>query len=114
VEEAAGLERHFAVIAVTALALLLLASVFIQNWWAALLALPAVLYPAIFLGDLFFWLYRFGHELDPHAALSSSVKPFTPVLLGEGRIGQFRPSAGLEEGVYIALAGAAACGVGLD
>lgn len=112
-EEAATFERSFAIIAVSALALLLLAAVFIQNRWAALLALPALLYPLIFLVDLFYWLYRFGHDLDPRAPLSASIKPFTPTMIGEGRVGQFRTYASLEEGFYLAVAGALVVLIGL-
>lgn len=101
--DAAKFERSFAVIAVGALGLLLMAAVFIQNRWAGLLALPAVLYPAGFLADLSYWLYRFGHELDPKAALSSSIKPFTPSVLGEGHVGQFRTMASVEAGFYLAM-----------
>lgn len=112
-EEAAEFERSFAVIAVVALASLLAAGVFIQNRWAALLALPVVLYPLIFLLDLFYWLHRFGHALDPRAPLSASIKPFTPTMLGEGRIGQFRTVATLEAGFYLAVAAAIVVLVGL-
>ena len=112
-DDAARLERSFAVAAVTALALLVGAAVFIQNRWAALLALPAVVYPLVFLADLWFWLYRFGHNLDRRAPLSSSVKPFTPTILGEGRVGQFRTVASVEEGFYLAVAGAIVVLIGL-
>lgn len=111
--EAAAFERSSAIVAITALALLLVAAVFIHNWWAALLAAPVMLYPAIFLADLFYWLYRFGHDLDPKAALSTSIKPFTPTILGEGRVGQFRTSASLEEGFYLAIASAVVVLIGL-
>ena len=77
--QAATLERSIAVLAIVALAMLLLASVFIQNRWAGFLALPVVFYPALFLADLYYWMNRFGQNLDPRAPLSSSVKPFTPV-----------------------------------
>ncbi len=73
----------------------------------------AIAYPVAFLADLFFWLYYFGHNLDPKAALSSSIKPFTPAILGEGRIGQFRTVAGMEEGLLLAFAGSAIILVGL-
>ncbi len=112
-EHAAALERAMSTVAIGVLALLLLAAVFIHNRWAALLALPAVAYPLIFLGDLFFWLYNYGHSLDPKAPLSSSVKAFTPTILGEGRVGQFRTTATLEEGFYLAVAGSLIALVGL-
>ena len=87
--EAAQLERSLSLIAVGALALLVAGAIYIHNKWAALLALPAILYPLIFLGDLQFWLANFGTNLDPKAPLSSSIKPFVPPVLGEGFVGQF-------------------------
>ncbi len=101
-EEAAAFERSFSVIAVTALALLLIAAVFVRNWWAALLALPVIAYPLIFLADLFYWLYTFGHNLDPKAPLSSSIKPFTPAVLGLGKVGQFETTASVTTGWWLA------------
>ena len=111
--EGGELERSVAIIAVVALALLLLAAVFIQNRWAALLALPAVLYPVIFLGDLYYWLYSFGHTLDPKAALSSSIKPFTPTIFGPGLVGQFKTIASLEPGFWLAAIGSLVILLGL-
>lgn len=102
-EEAAQLERSFSVIALVVLALLLTAGVFIHNQWAGVLALPAILYPAIFLADMAYWLYTFGHNLDPKAPLSSSIKPFTPPVLGEGIIGQFRTVASMGPGLILAI-----------
>jgi hypothetical protein len=102
--EAARFERSIALIGGSVLALLLLAAVLVHNRWAALLALPTILFPLIFLADLYYWLHRFGNTLDPKAPLSSSIKAFTPTLLGEGRIGQFRTTASLEVGYLLALA----------
>lgn len=101
-EEAAQVEKSIAIYAISALALLVLASVFIHSPWAALLSLPAVLMPVIFLVDLYFWLNHFGQNLDPNAALSSAIKPFTPTILGEGVIGQFRTVARAETGLWLA------------
>ena len=112
-EEAAAFERSFSVIAIVALALLLIAAIFIHNQWAALLALPVIAYPLIFLADLFFWLYSFGHNLDPAAPLSSSIKPFTPTLLGTGVVGQFKTTAMVDTGFYLAIAASAIILVGL-
>lgn len=112
-EEAGKLERSFSWLAIGALALLLMAAVFIHNQWAAILALPALLYPLIFLADLFYWLYTFGHNLDPTAALSSSIEPFTPTLLGTGVIGQFKTTAMVDTGFYLAILGSFVILVGL-
>lgn len=111
--EAATFERSIAVFGVVTLALLLVGAILLRNRWVALLALPVVLYPAIFLADLFYWLHRFGHSLDPKAPLSTSIKPFTPTILGDGRIGQFRTSAAVEPGFLLALGAAVLVLIGL-
>jgi hypothetical protein len=101
--EAAQLERSLSIIAIAVLSLLVVAAIIIHSRWAALFALPALLYPAIFLGDLGFWLRNFGQNLDPKAALSSSIKPFVPPVLGEGIIGQFRTVAVVDRGFSLAV-----------
>ncbi|HEY9158582.1 hypothetical protein [Candidatus Binatus sp.] len=40
------------------------------------------------LADFYSWLYMYGHELDPHAAIR--IPPFTPHLLGAYRMMNFR------------------------
>lgn len=111
--EAAQLERSISIFAIGALALLVLAAVFIHSPWAALLSLPAVLLPVVFLADLYFWLSNFGQNLDPHAALSNAVQPFIPTVLGEGIIGQFRTVAYADFGLLLASAGSVLILVGL-
>lgn len=112
-EEAGTMERSFSIIAISALALLLMAATFIHSPLAGVLALPALLYPAVFLADLFYWLYTYGHSLDPKAPLSSAIKPFTPVLLGTGRIGQFTTTASVDTGFYLAVRGSLVIVIGL-
>jgi hypothetical protein len=111
--EAAQFERSVSIFAIAALALLVLAAVFIHSPWAALLSLPAVLLPPVFLADLYFWLNHFGQNLDPHAALSNAVKPFTPTILGEGFIGQFSTVAYADFGLLLASAASVLILVGL-
>lgn len=101
-EEAAQLERSLAIMAVSVLILLVLGGIFLHNRWAALLTLPALLFPLGFLGDMYFWLHNFGQNLDPRAALSGAVKPFTPPVLGEGYVGQFRTVALPDIGLILA------------
>jgi hypothetical protein len=100
--DAAQLERETSLMAITAMGLLLLAAIMVHSPWAALIALPAIFFPAGFLLDLFYWLHNFGQNLDPTAALSTSVKPFTPPVLGEGKVGQFRTVAGGDDGLVMA------------
>lgn len=75
-----------------------------------LVAAPAVAFPLVFVADCFYWLYKFGHELDPKAPLKIGV--FTPELFGNGQIGQFGTFAQPALGFWIALGGAVLAIVG--
>ncbi len=104
--EAAALERSVSVALIIVLVMLMEAAAHVHTRWATLLVLPAVVFPVFFLADLYFWLHRFGRNLDPHAALSSTIEPFTPPLLGSGVIGQFRTVAEPGPGLIMAVAAA--------
>ena len=106
-EQAAKFERASAVWALIAMILLMEGAAFVHSRWAVLLALPALAFPGVFLLDLQFWLHTFGQNLDPGAPLSASVKPFTPTILGEGGIGQFKTYATAGPGLWLAIGGAA-------
>jgi nitrous oxidase accessory protein len=103
VGDAAALERRVGVPAIMAIAACLLIAAAWPSRRAILLVIPAILFPPLFLGDLYWWLRDSGLHLDPHAALSSSIKPFVPQILGTGRIGQFRTTASLGTGCYLGL-----------
>ncbi|TWT44576.1 putative ABC transporter ATP-binding protein YxlF [Phycisphaerae bacterium RAS1] len=100
--DAAQLERNNSAMLIVVLAALLVAGIFIHSRWAGVIALPAVLFPVGFLVDLQYWLATFGTNLDPHAALSSSIKPFVPPVLGVGTIGQFKTVADPSTGLWLA------------
>ncbi len=102
-DEAAQLERSVSIAAITMLALLLLAAIFIHTRYAALLALPAVLMPYLFLADMYFWMRNFGLNLDPTAPLSGAIEPFVPPIWGEGVVGQFRTVAEFQIGIFMAF-----------
>ncbi|MFT3768228.1 MAG: hypothetical protein QM820_22485 [Minicystis sp.] len=70
------------------------------------LAIPALAFPIGFLGDSFYWLYTFGHRLDPKAPIRLGA--FTPQLFGNGQIGQFETYAEPSFGFWMAAAGVAA------
>ncbi len=112
-EEAAQLERSLSVAAIIALILLMETATYIRTRWAALLSLPAIVFPAFFLADLYYWLARFGQNLDPRAALSNAIQPFTPPLLGVGMIGQFKTIASPGAGLILASIASALIVVGL-
>ena len=98
-DDAAVFERSIAVVAVIGLAALVLAALLTHSRWVLLLTLPALLFPLAFLVDLQFWLYSFGHNLDPLAPLAAAVGEFTPPIFGPAEIAQFDtlalPGAGL-------------------
>ncbi len=101
--EAAQLERAVSMVAVGILVLLVLAAIFVHSPWAALLALPAILWPFIFIGDMYYWMRHFGLNLDPTAPLSSSIEPFVPPILGSGFVGQFETVASFQIGLWMAF-----------
>mgnify|MGYP003619537248 CR=1 FL=1 len=105
--EAAQLERAVSMVAVGALTLLVLAAIFVHSPWALVLALPAILWPFIFIGDMYYWMRHFGLNLDPTAPLSSSIDPFVPPILGSGMVGQFETIASFEIGLWMAFAAVA-------
>ncbi len=98
-DEGGQLERTISVYALVMMGLLLMGSVFIHNQWAGILAIPVLAYPLVFLADLWWILYRYGHSIDPESALGGAIEPFTPPLFGRGMVGQFatlsRPGIGL-------------------
>jgi len=100
--EAAQLERSLSFLAIGVLSLLIIAATLIHTRYAALLAFPAVLYPIIFLTDMYLWMRHFGLNLDPKAPLSNAIKPFVPPILGTGFIAQFRTVAVVQSGFYLA------------
>ena len=111
--EAAELERTLSIASVGVIALLVIAAIWIHNRKAAWLSLPALAFPLGFLGDLYFWLRRFGTNLDPKAPLSSAIKPFVPPVLGEGKVGQFATVATPQIGLVLAATASLLILVGL-
>lgn len=105
--EAAQFERSIAIPAVAIMVgLLVVAALLHRRWrWAWLLTIPAMTFPFVYLADLAFWMNHYGQNLDPYAPLSSSIQPFTPPILGEGVIGQFRTVAYVDTGWYIIVTG---------
>lgn len=101
--EAARFERAISVYAIPIMAIVAMIPFVWKRKYSWLFRVPMIVYPIIFVADLFAWLYYAGHSLDPHAPMSSSIKEFTPAILGEGVIGQFRTTASFETGFYLAV-----------
>lgn len=111
--EAAQIERSLAPIALAVIVLMVVGVAFIHSKWFAVFAIPTMTFPFVFLADMWIWLWYYGNHLDPTAPLSSSIKPFTPTILGTGYVGQFSTNAWLLPGWYLALIAAILAGVGL-
>jgi copper chaperone NosL len=102
---AAPVERQLSLAVVAATALLVTTLLLVPRRRANRLALAAALaIPLGFVADFFYWLYRFGHHLNPHAPLK--LRPFTPTLFGNGVIGQFMTFARPELGFWLATGAA--------
>ena len=73
--------------------------------WLARAAVTATLgTPLLILLDLQWRLYSFGHSLDPHAPIR--LKPFTPLVLGTSRMGNFISTGQVSTGVVVLIAAA--------
>lgn len=105
--EAAQLERALAIYGVCGIGLVVMLLVFFPGKrYASLFALPSFGFPVVFLGMMFWWMYRFGHELNPEAPVT--VAPFTPTLVGSGQIGNFHTLGLPGPGFYMILGAAIA------
>ncbi len=111
--DGATFERSVAIAGILLLVGLLAAGIYIRNRWVLAFALPAVLFPAVFLADLQFWLWKYGHSLDPRAPFSSAVGEFTPKVFGPGEIAQFETLAWPGTGLLAALAASVLTALGL-
>lgn len=105
-DNAAVIERQLALVAIPLIALLAVVSLGLRGVWRTLARLPIIIFPVVFVADLFAWLYYAGHSLDPRAPLSSSIKPFTPHIVGVGTIGQFSTEAMFMSGFWLAAVAA--------
>lgn len=100
--DAAQLERTLSIAMIITLVLMVEGATYVHSRWAALLTLPVLLFPPFFLLDLYYWLHTFGQNLDPAAPLSNAIDPFTPPVLGTGKIGQFVTIASAGPGLWLA------------
>lgn len=101
-DDAAQLERSLAIYGVMGISLITLIGVFLPGRrYSRYFAIPALVFPFAFLGFMYYWMYRFGHELSPDAPVT--VAPFTPTLIGTGDIGNFHTIGLPGSGFYLIL-----------
>jgi len=75
-----------------------------RGWPRHLLRVAVWVPPFFMLADLQYWLYVYGHTLDPKAALR--LDPFTPRVIGPTRVFNFSADAMVDVG-FFAMLGAA-------
>lgn len=75
-----------------------------RRWLRALIIASFWVMPLFFVADLQWWLYHYGHTMDPHAALNTGS--FTPKVLGSTKVWNFHSQTGFEIGFYLMLAAA--------
>ena len=83
-------ESSLAPYALIALVIVFMLFIIYNNKWINYLMSIPVLLPFIFLGIYAYWLYWFGHNLHAGAI---TIKAFTPVVLGDGKVAQFTTHA---------------------
>ncbi|MFB6375077.1 MAG: hypothetical protein ABEN55_18600, partial [Bradymonadaceae bacterium] len=87
--EAAQLEKAYSHWGIGLLCLLVGGGIWQAGWrvrWYVLTVAAA--FPVVFCIDQYYWLYRFGHHLDPRAPIN--IDPFTPSMFGTGKIRDVR------------------------
>lgn len=76
----------YAIIAFSALALL--SALLGWGYFAALGWVLFILFGVFMIGDFYRWLYEYGHNLDPHAAIT--IDPYMPPVIGWKRLANFK------------------------
>jgi hypothetical protein len=112
-DDGAVFERSVAIFGVIVLAGLLVAALLIHSRWVVILAFPASVFPIVFLVDLQYWLWRYGHSLDSSAPLADAVGEFTPPIFGPAEIAQFDTLALPGAGLILAIIASALVVIGL-
>ncbi len=112
-EDGAVLERSVSVAGILVLGGLLVAGLYVHSRWVLLFALPALIFPFFFIADLQFWLWNYGHSLDPRAPLANAVGEFTPPIFGPGTIAQFETNGVPGFGLILAFVAALLTAFGL-
>ncbi len=81
------------------------AALFIRSRWIkGLVALAVWAAPVGMLLDMQWWLYQYGHDLDPTAALR--LEPFTPKVVGTTKVMNFHTDTMVGVGFWLMLAAA--------
>lgn len=75
-----------------------------RAWFRALAIVGAWFLPIFFVADLQYWLYQYGHSMDPEAPLNPGA--FTPKVYGTTEVWNFHSETGFEIGFFLMVAAA--------
>ncbi len=75
-----------------------------RRWLRALIILGFWTMPVFFVADLQFWLYHYGHTMNPEAPLNTGS--FTPKVFGITKVWNFHSQTSFAIGFYLMLAAA--------
>ncbi len=75
-----------------------------RTYFKALMIAGVWFLPLFFIADLQYWLYNYGHSMDPEAALDTGA--FTPKVLGTTKVWNFHSETSFEIGFYLMVAAA--------
>ncbi len=75
-----------------------------RRWFQALIVLAFWFFPLFFVADLQYWLYHYGHTMNPEAPLNTGS--FTPKVFGTTHVWNFHSETSFGPGFYLLLAAA--------
>lgn len=75
-----------------------------RRWFQALIALAFWFFPLFFVADLQYWLYHYGHTMNPEAPLNTGS--FTPKVFGTTKVWNFHSETSFGPGFYLLVAAA--------
>jgi hypothetical protein len=70
-----------------------------RGWFQALAIAGVWFLPLFFVADLQYWLYNYGHTMDPKAALNTG--DITPKVVGTTKVWNFHSENAFEMGFYL-------------
>lgn len=82
----------------------------LHRWLHRAAIVAAAGMPLGILADLQWWLYTYGHSLDPTAPIR--MKPFTPLVIGSSTLGNFVTTSMVSTGIICMVASAAVLLIG--
>lgn len=106
-EYGGNVERAIAPYYLLVATLLMLFYLYYNGKGNALLLVPTIIAPILFMSAFVGWLYWYGHNMQEWGAFK--IKPFMPTALGDGKVAQFSTHSYPAIGFWVMLAMSALC-----